>query len=64
MFLACHPQSTGEIMGKLGSPSPGFSSLTKLGILLHKLNRSYGALVWMVRRCHGRESSELCLSIW
>lgn len=62
MFLACHPQSTGEIMRKLGSPSPGFSSLITLGILLRKLNRNYGELVWMIRRCQGRETSEPCLS--
>lgn len=49
MILVCHPQSISEIMRKLGSPSPGFSSLIMLGILLHKLNLNYGALVWMIR---------------
>lgn len=60
MFLVCHPQSIGEIMRKLGSPSPRFSSLIMLGFLLHKLNLSDGALERM-ERFNGRSNSELCL---
>lgn len=60
IFLVCHPQALGEIMRKLGSPSPRFSSMIMLGILLHKLTLNYGALIWM-RMSSDRENSELCL---
>lgn len=63
LFWFCHPQSISEIMRKLGSPPPGFSSLIMLGILLHKLSRHYGA-VSMDLRFDGREKSEPCLFVW
>ena len=41
-------------MRKLGSPSPRFSSLIRLGtVFLHKLDLNYGAFGWM-RRFDGR----------
>lgn len=54
IFLLCYPQSIGEIMRKFGSPSSRFSSMIMLGILLHKLNLNYGALIWLITRCNGR----------
>lgn len=41
------PQSIGEIVRKLGSPSPRFSSLITLGtVFWHKLHVNCGALVY------------------
>lgn len=48
-------------MRKFGSPSPRLSSMIMLGILLHKLDRNYGALVWTRTGSVGRLKNELCL---